>query len=297
MHLREQPKGYLRFETAHNDGGRHASGRAAPSRAPAGRRSAEEVFWRAEPSRNPAYSAGPSTSPSPSRFSCDKPRLSTDSAATGCPSPRRTSLGTSERLKHSHAASFRRTEALLAHFGRRSAGFHSCKSHAVDPCQVGLCAGRGSTLHRRAPPAEPPQVDGRAPLPGCTEQPGRVELEARAAGRARRLGSEPGRATRGPKYASRERERRRPRRFELARSLRAIERHSRRRRGHGLSSRLTTALRTSYFDPAHVPRSSFVRLTASKPSSTLPFNVKYTRSVRALKNLYFSPEPFSRDLI
>ena len=42
--------------------------------------------------------------------SCDKPRLSTDSAATGCFSPRRTS----ERLKNSHDANFRRTEALLA---------------------------------------------------------------------------------------------------------------------------------------------------------------------------------------
>lgn len=58
------------FETAHNDGGR-----AAPSRAPAGRRSAEKVFWRAGPSRNPAYSAAPSTPPSPSRATSHGCRL------------------------------------------------------------------------------------------------------------------------------------------------------------------------------------------------------------------------------
>ena len=34
-----------------------------------------------------------------------------------------------ERLKHSHDASFRRMEALLAHFSRSWAGFHSRKAH------------------------------------------------------------------------------------------------------------------------------------------------------------------------
>ena len=120
-----------------------------PLRAPAGRRSAEEVFWRAEPSRNAAYSAAPSTI-FPLAGSCDKPRLSTDSAATGCPSPRRTS----ERLKHSHDATFRRTEALLAHFSRRWAGFHSRKSHGRP------LSGRSprDEAAQTCPPAEPPQV-------------------------------------------------------------------------------------------------------------------------------------------
>ena len=122
--------------------------RALPPGAVARRRCSGH--WRAEPSRNPALRLFGRTIHFPLALSCDKSRLSTDNAATGCPSPRRTS----ERLQHSHDANRRLPKGLLAHFSRRWAGFRSRRAHGRP------LSGRSpwDEAAQTCPPAEPPQV-------------------------------------------------------------------------------------------------------------------------------------------
>ena len=91
------------------------------------------MFWRAEPSRDPASATAASTSPSPFRDLSHSCRLEVPRPARSCPSPRRTSErlqhshDAKERLQHSHDANRRLPKGLLAHFSRRWAGFRSRK--------------------------------------------------------------------------------------------------------------------------------------------------------------------------
>ena len=121
------------------------------------RQGAEKVFWRAEPSRDPASATAASTSPSPFRDLSHSCRLEVPRPAVPLRgAPRR---GCSTRTMRT--AAFRKgcwptsvEDGLASAHERRT----------VDRFEVGLCGSRQQTC----PPAEPPEDDGR----GCTEQPG-----------------------------------------------------------------------------------------------------------------------------